>query len=263
MIKDIEGFLIDIDGTIFRGDELIPGAVESINFLKALNKRVTYVSNRGNITRRTCYDRLKAVGVDVLEEEILLSSTVMAYFLKEHYPLSYVWTLGDSGLKEELVYHGVKISETPEKADFLIITLCETLTYHDLNQAFQAVQHGARILATNADKTFPNGKEKAIDVAGMIGAIEAASGRKTEVVIGKPSWFMVNKALAQLDVPAEKCMVIGDSLESDILMGNMHSMKTMLVLTGNTQRKHLESIPKRLEPDYIVDSIYSIVKVTL
>lgn len=260
MLQDIKGFLIDLDGTIFKGDELISGAVEAISYLKSSDKRVTFVSNRGNMSRKMCCERLKQAGIEVLQEEIVLASTVTAHFLKAHYPFCSVWTLGDYGLKEELQHHGIRIAEKPEKADFLVITLCETLTYSDLNQAFQAVQHGARILATNADKTFPNGKEKAIDVAGMIGAIEAASGRKTELVFGKPSWFMVEAALSQLQLNPEQCMVIGDSLESDIQMGNMHSMKTMLVLSGNTGRNQLGMLAGVHKPDYIVDSISDIIQ---
>jgi arabinose operon protein AraL len=90
------------------------------------------------------------------------------------------------------------------------------------------VQHGARIIATNADKTFPNENGNVIDVAGMIGAIEATTGRKVEHILGKPSCFMVEAALRYLQVSPPKCLIIGDSIESDIRMGRMHGMKTAL-----------------------------------
>jgi arabinose operon protein AraL len=259
LFNDIEGFLIDLDGTIMNGKELILGAEKAISFLQNQNKRLVFLSNRGNISRKTCFERLLAYGIKVEEENIILASTVTAKFLKKYYPFSKVWTLGNKGLEEELLTHGVIIASAPEEADFLVITLHDDITYPDLNMAFKAVRHGARIIATNADKTYPLESGSAIDVAGMIGAIESATGKKTEVVIGKPSCFMIEAALEQLQLKAEQCMVIGDSLESDIAMGKLHGMKTSLVLTGNTSRNQLEGIVNRHKPDYVIDSIYDIV----
>ncbi|MBO1515532.1 HAD-IIA family hydrolase [Metabacillus bambusae] len=259
MLKDVEGVLIDLDGTIFNGDELIPGAIQAISYIRSLNKKIMFLSNRGNYSREMCFEKLTRLGVEVLYEEIILSSTVTAMYLQEYYPKCSVWTLGDVGLKEELEGSGVKLASAPEEADFLVITLHENLSYYELNRAFQAVQHGARILATNSDKTFPNENGKSIDVAGMIGAIEAATGKRTELVFGKPSHFMVEAALRQLALNANQCMIIGDSLGSDIEMGKMHGMKTLLVLSGNTSRKQLEFILESNNPDYVCDSINEII----
>lgn len=258
MFNDIEGFLIDLDGTIFKGKELIPYADKAISFLQSQNKRFVFLSNRGNISRKTCLEKLLEYGIKTEEEDIILASTVTAKFMKKNYPYSKVWTLGNKGLEEELLSNGVNIASAPEEADFLIITLHDEITYSELNMAFKAVRHGARIIATNADKTYPLESGSAIDVAGMIGAIEATTGKKTEVVIGKPSCFMVEAALQQLQLKAEQCIVIGDSLESDIAMGKLQGMKTALVLTGNTSRKQLEGILERHKPDYVIDSIYDI-----
>jgi arabinose operon protein AraL len=259
VMDGIEGVLIDLDGTIWKGNELIPHADEAIAYIRSLGQKMVFVSNRGNWSRRMCYERLKALGVAVAEEEIILSSTVTAQFLREHYPLCQVWTLGDEGLREELRNHHVPLAQVPEEADFLVITLHETMTYRDLDLAFRAVHHGARIIATNIDKTFPSEHGNAIDVAGMVGAIEAATSRKVELVLGKPSCLMVEAALRYLRVPPDRCLVIGDSVESDIRMGRMYGMKTALVLTGNTKRSQLDMLRTKERPDYVIDSVYDII----
>ncbi|MDF9297248.1 HAD-IIA family hydrolase [Geobacillus stearothermophilus] len=260
LIEEIEGVLIDLDGTIWKGNELISHADKAVAYLRSLGKRIVFVSNRGNWSRRMCHERLGRFGIAAGEEDIILSSTVTAQFFRKHYPLCQVWTLGDEGLREELRHHQVPLAPAPEDADFLIITLHETMTYRDLDLAFRAVHHGARIIATNIDKTFPSEHGNAIDVAGMVGAIEAAASRKVELVLGKPSCFMAEAALCQLQVPPHRCLIIGDSVESDLRMGRMHGMKTALVLTGNTKRSQLDALRAKERPDYVLDSIGDIIR---
>jgi arabinose operon protein AraL len=253
MINNMDGFVIDLDGTVYKGEQAINGAVETINYLKRFDKRMVFLSNRGNISRKMCHDKLREMGIDVKEEEILLTSTVTANYLKKHHEGCQVWVLGEQGLKDELEFAGIKLAEKPELADWLVITLHETLTYRELNQAFRAARHGARIIATNADKTFPSDEGDSIDVAGMIGAIVSSTGKAVDVVIGKPSRLMAEAALEALQLPPEKCMIIGDSLESDIRLGKQALMKTALVLTGSVKKEEAES--SSLMPDLIWNSL--------
>ncbi|MBP1996635.1 HAD-IIA family hydrolase [Paenibacillus eucommiae] len=253
MTENIDGFVIDLDGTVYKGRQVIEGAADTINRLKRLGKRLVFLSNRGNISRKMCHARLTEMGLNVQEDEILLTSTVSANYLKKHYEKSQVWVLGEQGLKDELAVAGVMLADKPESADWLLITLHESLTYRELNDAFRAVRHGARIMATNADKTFPGDNGDCIDVAGMIGAITASTGREVDVVIGKPSKLMADAALEVLGLPPERCMVIGDSMESDIQLGKNAGMRTALVLTGSIKRADVEA--SSVKPDWVWDSI--------
>ncbi|CUX94419.1 glycolytic and pentose phosphate intermediates phosphatase [Bacillus velezensis] len=248
---DAAGFLIDLDGTVFRGRELIDGAKEAVHTLQSLGKAVVFLSNRGNLSRAMCRKKLLGAGIRTDERSIVLSSSVTASFLKKHYPLSKVWVLGEKGLTDELVLAGVVLAQNPQAADWLVISLHETVTYKDLNLAFKAASSGARIIATNKDRSFPNEGGHAMDVAGMIGAIEASAGAKTELVIGKPSWLMAEAACEALGLPPEECAIIGDSLESDIAMGRLYGMKSILVLTGSAKLGE----PRLYEPDIVLDSI--------
>ena len=249
----MEGFIIDLDGTVYKGKQAIAGAMESIAHLKASGKRLVFLSNRGNISRRMCHDKLLGMGVAVEEEEILLTSTVTARYLSAHDKGCSVWVLGEQGLKDELMLEGIRMAERPEEADWLVITLHETLTYKELNDAFRAVRHGARIIATNSDKTFPGDEGDSIDVAGMIGAIVSTTDQEVEVVIGKPSSLMAEAALEVLGLPPERCVVIGDSLISDIGLGKQAGMHTALVLTGSVKREEAER--SEVRPDLILNSI--------
>lgn len=254
MNNEITGCVIDLDGTVYRGKQAIEGAIQAIDELKAMGKQTVFLSNRGNMSREACCERLIGMGLEsVKKEEILLSSTVTARYVKKHYPRAKVWTLGDEGLRDELRDEGVAHADKPELADWLIITLHETLTYRELNAAFRAVRHGAGIIATNADKTFPGEDGESIDVGGMIGAITASTGKEVDVVIGKPSRLMADAALETLGLPPEKCVVIGDSLESDVALGKQAGMKTALVLTGSVNRKEAEA--SGVQPDWIWDSL--------
>ena len=175
--------------------------------------------------------------------------------LSRYYRNIQVWTLGEEGLREELRQAGVPLADRPEDADWLVISLHEDVTYEELNDAFKAARSGARILATNADRTFPRHDGAAIDVAGMIGAITAATGRPVDIVVGKPSWLMAEAALSRLQFEPEKCLMIGDSLESDIGFGRMFGMQTALVLTGSASAADAEAA--RHKPDFIWESIAS------
>lgn len=258
MMDRIEGVVIDLDGTVYKGKQPIEGAAEAIACLKSIGKRLVFLSNRGNISRKMCHKKMADMGILVEQNEILLTSTVTAQYLREHHPGSRVWVLGEQGLADEMVLAGLALAEKPEQADWLVITLHETLTYRELNMAFRAVRSGARIIATNEDRTFPGDDGDAIDVAGMIGAITNSTGADVEVVIGKPSRYMSDAALRVLGVPADRCIVVGDSLESDIGLGKAAGMQTALVLSGSTKREQLATAAH--QPDYIWNSLVDIIK---
>ncbi|MEX2415088.1 MAG: HAD-IIA family hydrolase [Paenibacillaceae bacterium] len=249
----IQGLIIDLDGTVFRGDELIDGTREAINDAVDMGKQVVFLSNRGNISREAARSRLSEVGIDVTLAQIILSSSVAAAFLRDHYPSCQAWVLGEEGLIDELKLASVTLAQESRDADWLVISLHEQVDYEDLNHAFVAIRHGARILATNADRTFPRHDGDAIDVAGMIGAITNSTGKHVDLVVGKPSWLMAEAAMKQLQLPPEQCLMIGDSLETDMAFGRMFGMKTMLVLTGSTNQAAADSCLRK--PDYIVDSL--------
>lgn len=255
---NVKGFIIDLDGTVYTGKKDLAGAIDALCKLQQHNIPFLFLSNRGNYSRAMCKEKLAGMGIEVAAEQIVMSSTVTARYLQEHYVQDAIWTLGDPGLAEELRSHGLSIAEKPEQAKWLVITLHETLTYHDLNMAFRAVRAGAKIIATNEDRMYPTEQGDCIDVAGMIGAIVHSTGVEVTQVMGKPSTIMANTALSILGLPPENCMVVGDSLSSDILLGKRHGMATALVLTGSAT---LEDVARsEIKPDLVIESLAELIE---
>lgn len=252
------GFLIDLDGTIYAGEQLIDGAKEAIEYLQEHSYPFVFVSNRGNYSRLTCKRKLERMGIYVHEEQIVLTSTVAAHYLATHHPQDSIWVLGNDELRQELVVHGLTLADQPQQAGWLIITLHEQLTYEELNAAFRAVQAGANIIATNADRTFPRHDGNCIDVAGMIGAIAYSTGKEPEVIVGKPSHHIAQYALSRLNVAPENCIVIGDSLNSDLMLARKFNMKAAIVLSGSTTMEIYNS--HDVKADWVADNIYTFVK---
>lgn len=253
-----DGFILDLDGTVYTGSRAIAGAAETVAYLRSRGKRVVFLSNRGNISRRMCRERLEAIGISCGEEDIILTSSVVARYLKEHEPEARVWVLGEQGLRDELAMHGVRFAARPQEADRLVVTLHETLTYAELNDAFRAVRAGARIIATNEDKTFPGEDGEAIDVGAVLAALEHATGVAADTVVGKPSPIMARAALDRLGLPPERCLAVGDSLRSDIALGKRAGIRTALVLTGSATREAAMALDPAERPDWILDSLADI-----
>lgn len=258
-LSKVRGFIIDLDGTVYTGHQDIKGAIEAIVKLQEHHVPFVFLSNRGNYSREMCRLKLAGMGLHVDASSIVLSSTVTALFLRQNYNGEAVWPFGDEGLEEELRSHGIPIAPVPELAKWLVITLHESLTYADLNLAFRAVRHGASIIATNADRMFPTEAGDCIDVAGMIGAIVHATGEKVSHVMGKPSKIMADFALDALGLRADECLVVGDSIISDIGLGKIHGMQTALVLTGNTTEAQALT-EAEYRPDYVHDHLLQLVE---
>jgi arabinose operon protein AraL len=256
-VRNIQGYVIDLDGTVYAGQSAIPGSIEAIKQLQQRGIPYVFLSNRGNYSRAMCQAKLEGMGLTVELEQIILSSTVTARYLQQHDKDALIWALGDPGLKEELQSYGLMIADRPEEAKWLVITLHETLTYQDLNMAFRAARSGARIIATNEDKMFPGDGGPCIDVGGMIAAIVHTTGQEVELVMGKPSTIMADAALEVMGIPAEHCVVIGDSLTSDVGLGKNAGMQTALVLTGSATQEDAEGSAE--QPNWIAEDLQAFI----
>lgn len=253
-----KGFIFDLDGTVYLGNEIIEGVSEAINNLKAQGHKVLFLSNKPIATRKSYEEKLNNMGIEVKKEEILNSNYILALYLKKILKEDELtWVLGEPPLFDELENSGIKITYNPLKASNVVLSWDRDFTYEKLNSAFQAWRNGAKIFATNPDRTCPieNGGQIP-DCGAIIGAFEGATGSKVNLVAGKPSSITVDVALKQLNLSAEDCYMIGDRLETDIKMGLEHNMKTVLVLSGITTQKMLQS--SEYQPDYTLESVKEI-----
>ena len=229
------GWLFDLDGTVYLGEALLPGAGETIAALRSAGRRVAFLSNKPLYTRGDYAEKLTRLGIPTTAEEVVNSSVVLARYLRKLDPGAPVFVIGEPPLIGELQEHGFEVRGDAD-VRWVVIAFDRTFDYGKLNTALQAVRrHGARLIATNPDRTCPVEGGEIPDCAGMIAAVEAVTGQRVEAIVGKPSPVILEVALETLGVAARDCVIVGDRLETDIVMGRSLGLATVLVLTGVTR----------------------------
>jgi phosphoglycolate/pyridoxal phosphate phosphatase family enzyme len=252
-IPRYDGYIFDLDGTIYLGEEVLPGARDLLAALRAEGRRVAFVSNNPTKTREQYVAKLQRMGFAVELPEVLNSTTVMVQWLLEHAPGATLFVCGEAPLIGELAAAGFPMSERAGEVAIVVASFDRTFTYHKLQVAFDAIRAGARLVATNPDRycPVPGGGEP--DAAAIIAAIEACTNTRCEVNVGKPSPIMARTASAMLGLPPERCLMVGDRLMTDIAMGAAAGMATLLVLTGDSTRADLPAAPA--QPTYIAATL--------
>jgi len=253
-IHDFAAYLFDLDGTVYLGPELIPGAREALQSLKRAGRKVMYLSNKPISTRAEYAAKLTKLGIPTEEDAVLNSSQALAHYLAREMPGARAYVIGEAPVIEDLVAAGLRITNEPGLADVVVASWDRDLNYRKLDDALQALNRGARFVATNPDVACPMpGGVYAPDCGAIVAAIEACSRRKVEAYGGKPSLVLAELALSRMAVPAADCLMVGDRVDTDILFGHRAGMATALVLTGAGRLTPLEEAPA--PPDHILESV--------
>ncbi|MEF8780675.1 MAG: HAD-IIA family hydrolase [Haloferacaceae archaeon] len=255
MTGEYEAAILDLDGTVYRGEALIPGADGSVGLLRERGLEVLFVTNKA-IERRDDYaEKLSDLGVPATRDDVMNSGWVTAEYVAERHPDRRAYVVGEEPLIEEFQRANVPITRD-EAGELLVVSMDRGFDYEKLDLAMRTLEGDAPFVATNADRTCPTADGAIPDAAGMIGAVEGVTGRTVDAVLGKPSSTMVETALGRLSVDPERCLMVGDRLETDVRMGNEAGMTTVLVLSGVTDRATLEK--RDIAPDHVVESIAEI-----
>ncbi len=248
-----KAYIFDQDGTIYLGDQVLPGAVETLTALRAAGCRTIFISNNPTKTRDQYAAKLTRLGIPTQIEDIVNSSYVMVQWLLANAPASRLFVVGEEPLKGELVSAGFHLSEKASEIDIVVASFDRTFDYRKLQIAYDAIKAGARFVATNPDRFCPTPTGGEPDCAAMIAAIEACTGVKCDPIVGKPSPIMVQAIMEMLNLPPSECIMVGDRLETDIRMGIDAGMATCLVLTGDANRETLAV--SGLKPTIILEKI--------
>ena len=252
------GWLFDLDGTIYLGERLIPGADTAIAALRASGRRVAFLSNKPLQTRAEYAAKLTRLGVPAAPDDVINSSLVLARYLRDRDPGAPVFVIGEPPMLDEMRAHGFEV-RPDERVRWVVIAFDRAFDYAKLNVALQAVKRGARLIATNPDRTCPvEGGGEIPDCAGMIAAVEAVTDKKVEAIVGKPSPIILEVALAALGVPARDAAIVGDRIETDIVMGRRLGLGTVLVLSGVTRAD--DPRIAAVAPDHVVRSVRDLVE---
>ena len=249
------GWLFDLDGTVYLGDRVIPGAGEAVAALRAAGRRVAFLSNKPLQTRADYAAKLTRLGVPAGPDDVINSSLVMARHLAGIDPGAPVFVIGEPPMLAEMAAHGFEVRDDA-RVRWVVIAFDRTFSYAKLDVALQAVKQGARLIATNPDRTCPVEGGEIPDCAGMIAAVEAVTDRRVEAIVGKPSPIILDVALRALGAAAAESVMVGDRLETDIAMGAAGGLRTILVLSGVTRAGDPRIAEAR--PDHVIGSIAEI-----
>ncbi|TYT63998.1 HAD-IIA family hydrolase [Natrialba swarupiae] len=250
----LEGALVDIDGTVFRGSEPIAGAPEGIETLREAGVRPVFLSNNATKRPSTYAEVLDEAGVPTEPASVLNAAGIAAAYLGRHHPDDGVYLIGESALRAELEAADVTLVADPARADVVLASTDRSFDYGTLEDVLAADEAGGVVVyATNPDRTVPTETGERPDCGPVIGAIEGLLGREIDRVLGKPSEVTIEVALERLGLEAEECVMIGDRLDTDVRMGERAGMRTVLVRSGVTDDDALAA--SELEPDHVIDSL--------
>jgi NagD protein len=252
-----KGFLIDMDGVIYRSHELIPGAAEFIESLKRLRIPFMFLTNNSQRTRRDVAMKLSRMGIPVEDRHIFTCAMATARFLAAQKPHGTAFVIGEGGLLNALHSNGYAIVE--RDPDYVVVGEGRTLTFETLEQAVQMVIDGAKLIATNLDPNCPTLSGTRPGCGAIVSLIERASGVQA-FSVGKPSPVMMRQARKELGMATSETIMIGDTMETDILGGVQMGYRTILVLTGGTRREDLSKYA--YQPDLVIDSVADLVEGT-
>ena len=244
------GYLIDMDGVIYRGNQLIPGADRFIKELRSADIPFMFLTNNSQRTRRDVATKLQRLGMDVEEEHVFTCAMATARFLARQKPGGTAFVIGEGGLLHALHTNGYSIVD--KDPDYVVIGEGRTLNFEMAEAALGMILGGAKLIATNMDPNCPTQHGSRPGCGAIVAMLEAAAGVKA-FSVGKPSPVMLRDARKELGLGTDQTIVIGDTMDTDILGGVQLEFKTVLVLSGGTQRDDLVKFAYR--PDKIVNSI--------
>lgn len=243
-------YLIDMDGVLVRGQNLIPGADQFIERLRTKSIKFLVLTNNPIYTPLDLAHRLTRTGIRIDQNEIFTSAMATAHFLDMQHPNCKAFVIGESGLQVAL--HDVGIIQTDYDPEYVILGETNTYNFETITKAIRLIANGARFIATNPDPTGPTESGILPACGAMAALIERATGR-APFFIGKPNPFMMRAALNFLGVHSEETIMVGDRMDTDIIAGIQAGMGTVLVLSGSTSPEEIETFPYR--PQRIAESV--------
>ena len=253
----LKALVIDLDGTVYRGTTLILKAGEAIATL-CEEYDLYFLTNNSTGSRSEFVRRLADLGIACAEQQLITSGYAAAKYIRDQYPGSRVYVIGEHGLTDELREQHLTICE--ENCDCVLVGLDNAFSYTKLRKALQFLLQGAVFIATNTDPFLVTSTGIKPGAGAIVASIETASG-KHPIVTGKPSSFMSELILSMVNVKPHEILIAGDNLATDILMGIESGMRTALVLTGASTENDIEV--SSIRPDIVVDSLAELPQVLL
>jgi len=244
------GFLIDMDGVIYRDDELIPGAKAFIDLLLDREIPFLFLTNNSQRTQRDVPFRLRRLGIRVDHSHVFTCAIATSRFLAEQKPNGTAFVIGEGGLLTSLHHDGYAIVD--HDPDYVVVGEGRVFNFEMIEKATTLIMNGARLIATNPDPNCPTPSGVRPGCGAIVAMLEKATGIEA-FSVGKPSPVMMRAARKELGLSTSQTVMVGDTMKTDILGGEQMGYSTVLVLTGSTRRDDLKRFA--YSPDFIAESI--------
>ncbi|MUW13760.1 HAD-IIA family hydrolase [Halorubrum sp. CBA1125] len=250
---EFSGAVLDVDGTVVRGNDPIPGAPAGYRRLRDAGVETLFVSNNPTKAPPAYVDRLGAAGYDVDAEQVFTAGTVTVRYLHEHHAADDLFCIAEPGLLDQIAAAGLATTDDVDAADALVASLDRSFDYDDLCDALWTLDRGVPFVGTDPDVVIPASDRDLPGSGAVINAIAGVVGRDPDAVLGKPSDLAIEMVRERLPYPPETCLVVGDRLDTDIALGERAGMTTALVRSGVTDDADVEAAG--ITPDYVLDDL--------
>ena len=245
-----KGFLCDMDGVIYHGNHILPGAAEFIHWLQDTHKEYLFLTNNSGMTPRELHQKLWRMGLDVPEEHFYTSALATAAFLADQTPGCSVYALGEAGLLNALYDRGITMNDV--NPDYVVIGEARAYSLDTLTKATTLVLAGAKLIGANSDTCGPTDEGIAPACRALIAPVEIATGKQA-YFCGKPNPLMMRTGLRMLGCHSGEAVMIGDRMDTDVISGMESGMATVLVLSGVSTRATLDEFAYR--PSVVLDGV--------
>ncbi|HLR81191.1 MAG TPA: TIGR01457 family HAD-type hydrolase [Bacillota bacterium] len=249
-MKRYHGYLIDLDGTIYRGNKVIEFATQFIDTIHAKGIPYLFVTNNSSKTPEVVAQQLQNMGIKATPEHVLTSSSATATYIRQEREYARCYVIGEEGLFHALEEEGIEI--TDENCDYVIMGLDRQITYEKLAKASTAIRNGAKLISTNADDAIPS-EHGLLPGNGALTSVITRSTGVDPVFIGKPEPIMMHEALYILGTDKRDTIMVGDNYATDIQAGFNMGIDTLMVFTGVTSPKDLRTIDR--PPTYHINHL--------
>jgi 4-nitrophenyl phosphatase len=250
------GAVLDLDGTVYRGPNALPGVPTAIESLRERGLSVCFFSNNPTKDGAAYVERLAGMGIDATASEVLSAGTVTTDYLVSEHPDDRLFVVGSSGLRAQFDAADLTVTRDPRDAEVVVGSFYRGFDYDTLTESYYALRDGAPFIATDPDLLVPVDGGLVPGSGAILKSMAGIAGREPDRVMGKPSAEAQAAAIETLDCRPEECLVVGDRLDTDIALGERAGMTTVLVRSGVTDEATLAASPH--EPDFVVDSLVDV-----
>ena len=253
-IRSKSAFIIDMDGVIYHGNQLLKGALEFVQWMEANNKAFLFLTNSSERSPLELSQKLARLGIEVDPEHFYTSALATAGFLATQCPGGSVYAIGEPGLMQALYDQGFTMNNV--NPDYVVVGEGRSYNLEALERAVKLVMNGARLIGTNPDLNGPVEGRIIVPACGaLVAPIELAAGKKAYFV-GKPNPLMMRHGLRRLNAQREETVIVGDRMDTDIQAGVESEIETVLVFSGVTRPEDIHSFPYR--PRHVLEGVFEI-----